>query len=170
MENKPLSIRGYGRQGKHTELCFKLYSYLFDNNINEDKTNNVAPRKNIQAATGYRTNDTLFNYQCSHIFGHTKTLLLFETVWSICFTPKLFDPLTGHEAKGPWPEECQHTYIEKYMQRFEKCILDYNEFVKTQNILERILQFVETLVDEYDSSRFEKFQEDALSEWQEIRL
>ena len=171
LENKPLTIRGYGRQGKHTELYFKLYSYLFDNsNINEDKTNNAVPRKNIQAATGHRTNITLFNYQCSHIFGHTKNPLLFEAVWNICFTPKLFDPLTGHEAKGPWPEEYQRIFIDKSMHRFEKCILDYNEFVKTQNILERIPRFVETLVGEYDSILLEKFQEDALSEWQEIRI
>ena len=169
LENKPLTIRGYGRQGKHTELYFKLYSYLFDNNnINEDKTNNAVPRKNIQAATGHRTNITLFNYQCSHIFGHTKNPLLFEAVWNICFTPKLFDPLTGHEAKGPWPEEYHRIFIDKATHRFEKCIIDYNEFVKTQNILEKIPRFVETLVCEYDSILLEKFQEDALSEWEFI--
>lgn len=169
LENQPLTIRGYGRQGKHTELYFKLYSYLFDNNnISEDKTNNAVPRKNIQAATGYKTNVTLLNYQCSHIFGHTKNPLLFEAVWNICFTPKIFDPLTGHEAKGPWPEEYQHIFIERSLQRFDKCIIDYNEFINTHKILERIPVFVKTLVDEYDNTLLEKFQEDALLEWQKI--
>lgn len=169
LENQRLTIRGYGRQGKHTDLFFKPYEYLFsNNNIREDGTNNAVPRRNIQIATGHRINDSLLNYQCSHIFGHTKNPLLFEAVWNICFTPKMFDPLTGHEAKGPWPEEYQKLFIDAAMYRFSKCVENYNAFVRQHNILNRILEFVETLNGHYDDGLLQKFRDDALSEWQPI--
>lgn len=167
--NQQLAIRGYGRQGKHTDLFFNLYEYLFsNNNIREDSTNNAVPRRNIQIATGHRINDSLLNFQCSHIFGHTKNPLLFEAVWNICFTPKMFDPLTGHEAKGPWPEEYQKLFIDAAMHRFSKCVEDYNAFVRQHNILNRISEFVETLNGQYDDGLLQKFRDNALSEWQPI--
>ncbi len=169
LDNQPLTIRGYGRQGKHTDLFFELYKYLFSNSrIKEDGTNNAVPRRNIQAATGHRINKTLLNYQCSHIFGHTKNPLLFEAVWNICFTPKMFDPLTGHEAKGIWPEEYQQLFIAASIKRYHECITDYNAFIIEHKISTRIHTFVSSLAKKYDESLLRKFQEDALYEWQTI--
>lgn len=169
LENQPLTIRGYGRQGKHTDLFFKLYEYIFSNhNIKEDGTNNAVPRRNIQSATGYRINDSLLNYQCSHIFGHTKNPLLFEAVWNICFTPKIFDPLTGHEAKGPWSEEYKKLFAALAVQHFNLCIKDYNAFISEHDILNRILTFVQSLHGKYDDRLLRNFQNDAISEWQPI--
>lgn len=171
LSNRPLTIRGYGRQGQHTDLFLKLYEYLFSNShIKEDGTNNAIPRRNIQVSTGHRINETLLNYQCSHIFGHTKNPLLFEAVWNICFTPKMFDPLTGHEAKGVWPEEYQKLFVGASVKRYRKCIMDYNEFVIENNILARIPSFVSSLTGQYDERLLRKFQEDALSEWQLIQV
>lgn len=171
LSNQALTIRGYGRQGQHTELFLKLYEYLFSNSrIKEDDTNNAIPRRNIQVATGHRINETLLNYQCSHIFGHTKNPLLFEAVWNICFTPKMFDPLTGHEAKGVWPEEYQRLFAGASVKRYNKCIMDYNKFVTKHNILDRIPIFVSSLTGKYDERLLRKFQEDALSEWQPIQV
>lgn len=169
LENQKLAIRGYGRQGKHTDLFLKLYEYLFSNNsIKEDNTNNAAPRRNIQNATGYKAKESLLNYQCSHIFGHTKNPLLFEAVWNICFTPKIFDPLTGHEAKGSWPKEYQRLFIESAVQRFHLCIKAYNAFVHQHDILNRISTFTQSLRGQYDDNLLKKFKNDAISEWQPI--
>lgn len=75
LSNGQLAIRGYGRQGINTQMFLDLYKTLFNNNrIYQDLTNNNAPRRNIQTATGYKTNVNIFNYQCSHIFGKTRIL------------------------------------------------------------------------------------------------
>lgn len=169
--NQKIAIRGYGRQGKHTSLYFDFYEYTFGNtNIYEDPTNNTAPRRNIQMVTGYRINETIFNYQCSHIFGRTKNPLLFESVWNICFTPKLFDPFTGHETKGPWPDEYQRLFKKAAFSRFENFIFDYNELVDNIKIDEKIAEFVSTKVNNYDANVLLAFQQDVLAEWSKIVL
>lgn len=171
LTNGRMSIRSYGRQGRNSELFKKLYVYLFANsNIQIDPSNNTAARNNLQRVTGHRLRSTLINYQCSHIFGCTKNPLLFEAVWNICFTPKMFDPLTGHEAKGPWPVEYQIKLRNLLLSRFSFLISDYNAFVEDHNIEDRIGAFVASIADEYDADLLADFKRDALAEWQEISL
>lgn len=169
LTNRKMSIRSYGRQGRNSELFKKLYVYLFANsNIRIDPSNNTAARNNLQRVTGHRLRSSLLNYQCSHIFGHTKNPLLFEAVWNICFTPKMFDPLTGHEAKGPWPLEYQMKLKSLVRSRFSSLISDYNTFIEEHNIEERIGAFVDSIADEYDAELLADFKRDALAEWQQI--
>lgn len=171
LTNRKMSIRSYGRQGRNSELFKKLYVYLFANdNIQIDPSNNSAARNNLQRATGHRLRATLLNYQCSHIFGCTKNPLLFEAVWNICFTPKMFDPLTGHEAKGPWPMEYQLKLRRLVCSRFSSLINDYNTFVEEHSIGDRIAAFAASIANEYDAELLEDFKRDALAEWQQILL
>ena len=171
LTNNRMSIRSYGRQGRNSELFQKLYVYLFTNsNIQIDPSNNTAARNNLQRVTGHRLRSTLLNYQCSHIFGCTKNPLLFEAVWNICFTPKMFDPLTGHEAKGPWPLEYQEKLKYLVRSRFSSLISDYNTFVEEHNIEARIEEFVASIAEEYDAELLMDFKRDAISEWKKIPL
>lgn len=171
LNNRKMSVRSYGRQGRNSELFQKLYVYLFENsNIQIDPSNNTAARNNLQRVTGHRLRSSLLNYQCSHIFGHTKNPLLFEAVWNICFTPKMFDPLTGHEAKGPWPMEYQQKLRHLVFTRFSSLINDYNTFVEEHNIEGRIGAFITSIADEYDAELLADFKRDALTEWQQISL
>jgi len=171
LNNQKLSIRGYGRQGKNTDLFLDLYRHLFNNEkITEDPSNNTAAKKNIQSATGYRVNNNVYNFQCSHIFGCTKNPLLFEAVWNICLVPKMFDPLTGHETKGPWPKEYQDFFIQTACLRYKDFIEDYNEFLVEHNVLERIEQYVSNIKKQYDERVISKFSSDARSEWAPIEI
>lgn len=171
LENMPITMRRYGRQNSGTELFRRLYAYLFANNrVLTDLTGNAAPKRNLQAATGHRVNDTLYNYQCAHIFGRTKNPLLFEAVWNICFVPRIFDPLTGHEAKGAWPTEYQELLHQFVQRRFKRCICDYNSFLVEYKLQERIAEYVAQLAGEYDEDLIKRFKEDALSEWATIKI
>jgi len=169
--NDTLAIRGYGRQGKNTEMFLGLYKYLFKNErIYEDSTNNAAPRANIQAATGHRINSSIYNYQCSHIFGRTKNPILFESVWNMCFVPRIFDPLTGHEATGAWPQEYQELFVKKVCLINEDFIRDFNMFIIEHNISERIKEYVFNITGQYDNKTIHKFAIDAQKEWAPIEI
>lgn len=99
--NEQVYIRGYGRDAHGTDLYIKLYEKLFDNSkVKKDPTNNSVPHRLIQQLTGLERNKHLYNYQVSHIWGHTKNIFLFEAPWNICYMPKVMDPFTGHETKG----------------------------------------------------------------------
>lgn len=164
--NQPLAIRGYGRQGKNTHLFSELYEFLFKNNkIYEDPTNNAQAKNNLQMITGHRINDTISNYQCSHIFGRTKNPLLFEAPWNMCFVPKIFDPLTGHESTGNWPDEYQELFLKMVRSKYRVFIEDYNKFVCENHIESRIEDFIETLYGKYDTKQLNRFRRDALKEW-----
>ncbi len=167
----PITIRGYGRNGKNTGIFFDFYKYLFNNrHIKKDATNNSTPRQNIQKYTGYKINAILFNYQCSHVFGHTKNPLLFEAVWNICFTPKMFDPLTGHEATGRWPHEYQKLFQSIAYKRFLPLIKDYNAFVIEMQIQDKISEFIAGITDQYDKAFLSRFEEDVRKEWSPIYI
>ena len=169
--NQSLSIREYGRNGKNTILYLEMYKFIFNNsNIQRDPTNNTKPKQNLQALTGHQNNKTLVNYQCSHIFGCTKNPLLFETCWNICFVPKIFDPLTGHESKGIWPKEYQKLFIEMAYSKYRSLIEDYNTFVHENDIHKKINDFVDSVKDEYDTKTLYKFRQDALQEWKFIHF
>jgi hypothetical protein len=171
LNNQTIAIRGYGRQGKRTQLYIDLYSSLFGNkNILEDPTNNAIPKRNLRDATGYRINKNIMNYQCSHIFGCTKNPLLFEAVWNICFIPKMFDPFTGHETKGLWPKEYQKKFHQAAYARFHELIHDYNELIISYDVTEKIEQYVKNAEDKNNRELLHKFRIAALSEWEKISL
>ena len=112
--NQPVYIRGYGRNGHGTQLYAELYKVLFGNEqVKEDPTNNTIPQRRIRQVTGLKRNKDIYNYQVSHIWGHTKNVFLFEAPWNICYTPKIMDPFTGHESKGDWPEEYQKIFLDR---------------------------------------------------------
>ena len=73
LTDQQVCIRGYGRNGHGTQLYIGLYKFLFGNShVEEDPTNNYAPQKCIQRLTGLKRNKDIYNYQISHIWGHTK--------------------------------------------------------------------------------------------------
>ena len=170
INNGQIAIRSYGRQGVNTQLFLDLYKAIFNNdNIYQDRTNNSVPRRNIQVATGYKTNINIFNYQCSHIFGKTKNPLMFEAVWNICLTPKMFDPLTGHETKGNWPKEYQKIFRNYVFEYYKIFIDDYNSFIDQYEVIKRIELYVNSIYVKHDNKVIANFKRDALQEWAKIQ-
>lgn len=166
--NEKLSIRGYGRNGRNSNLYLGLYSDVFGNsNIVVDPTNNAAPRRNISNATGYRINSNLINYQVAHIWGRTKNPILFESVWNICFVPRLFDPFTGHECKGGWNDEFIPILNRFIYDKFENIINDYNQLITSNDIENKIENYVNGLLASsvYDVDLINRFKNDAVAEW-----
>lgn len=165
LTNQELHIRGYGRQGRNSNQFLDLYKFIFDNDkIKIDSTNNAAPKKIIQNATGYKINSHLFNYQSSHIWGHTKNPLLFESAWNICFVPRLYDPLTGHECTCGWNDEFSKLLRQEAYIRFKNIIDDYNKFVEDNSVIEKIIYFSKNASTEISDN----FLNDAISEWTNI--
>lgn len=169
LHNKVLSIRRCGRKKELNKLYLELYAALFKNtNIKQDSNNNGAPRRNMMRATGEVIGESILNYQCAHIFGWTKNPLLFEAVWNICFVPKIYDPLTGHESKGLWSHEYQKRFHRLILERFENQILDYNRFIIERDIHHGIRSFVKEQKNNYEMADLVKFQKVALDEWSAI--
>ena len=160
-DNKNLYIRDSGRNGQSSKLYTGFYAQ-FGKNVGFDKTNNEKPTKIIQSITGkikydkskHEKNspknaslDILRNYQVSHIWGHTKNALLFTTPWNICFVPKMFDPLTGHEAKGPIVDKFQTAFQVKAKILYKDLINDYNDFLDKEilqtGLIDKYIDLVE---------------------------
>lgn len=144
--NTNLWIRNSGRNGQSSKLYTEFYAQ-FGKDISFDKTNNEMPTKTIQqitkkvkydksrhekSAAQNASLEILRNYQVSHIWGHTKNPLLFVCPWNICFVPKMFDPFTGHEAKGPLVENFQKAFIGKAESIYADLIRDYNDFLEKE--------------------------------------
>lgn len=171
LSNQSVTIRRYGGVGVGTRLFLGLYQHAFGNtSIIVDPSGNLQPQRNMESATGHKRNVTVANYQCSHIFGRTKNALLFEAVWNICFTPKMFDPLTGHETSGPWPEEYQKRLLRFVFARHHKLIADYNAFLNQCDMPSRIQAYVATLNDDSDPNLVRRFTRDALIQWSPITV
>ena len=49
-------------------------SNIIDKVIEIDPTNNTKPTQLLERNTGYRKNESIFNYQVSHVFGLTKNV------------------------------------------------------------------------------------------------
>lgn len=158
INNKPVFIRGYGRDAHGTELYKQIHFKIFGNeNIQKDPTNNLRPQKIIEDLTGYKRNKNLFNYQVSHIFGMTKNALMFEAPWNIALVPKIIDPLTGHESKGEWAKEYQEMFLNNVIDKYERYIYEYNEIVCKYNFDNQIKEFVaedaEKILSQYEDSQ-----------------
>ena len=160
LTDQKVYIRGYGRDAHGTQLYKDLYRLLFGNShIEKDPTNNTIPHRNIQQLTGLRRNVDLYNYQVSHIWGHTKNVLMFEAPWNICYTPKLIDPFTGHETKGVWPKEYQKLFVEQAHRMYGPFVEEYNQLMMEWCIVDRVEDYLQKLkytIPDKDYVQFEK--------------
>lgn len=144
--DKTVYIRGYGRDAHGTQLYKDLYKELFNNfHVEKDPTNNAVPHKLIQKLTGLKRNVDVYNYQVSHIWGHTKNIFMFEAPWNICYTPKIIDPFTGHETKGIWPVQYQNLFLSKVNILYEPFIREYNQILAELNIERRVSEYIFSL-------------------------
>ena len=140
-KRKRLAIRKYSGSEDKSRLFTDLYHGLFPNaNIEVEKGGNKSPKLNITNTThcqlftrghGFSilrsTRKVLKNFQCSHVFDdRTKNPILFESIWNIALTPKMIDPLTGHETLGRWPEEFQPRFRNMIRRKFITCIRRFN--------------------------------------------
>ena len=165
--NKPVYIRGYGRDAHATHLYFDFYKYLFNNEcVKKDPTNNAIPQRNIEKFTGLKRNRDVFNYQVSHIFGRTKNIFLFEAPWNIAYVPKIMDPFTGHEAKGDLPLK----YQAMFLTQAEKYIKEYNLLIQDLNIRNKLSLFYELKRDSINLKLLDQFVTDCSKEFEPILL
>lgn len=162
--NEAVSIRGYGRDAHGTDLYINFYKYIFKNeHIKKDPSNNTSPQRIIKKVTGYTRNKDIYNFQVSHIWGHTKNVLLFEAPWNICYTPKIIDPFTGHETKGDLPEEFQKYFRNYAQKKYRKFIDDYNTIIHRYDIQRYLLEYCNK-----EGIDDERFVNEALAELSEI--
>lgn len=164
-----ISIRGYGRNGRGNEIITRFYSEL-GISIKIDPSNNMKPTQNLQKLTGLRKNIDIVNYQVSHIFGKTKNVYMFECPWNICFVPKIFDPLTGHEAKGDFPDKYKEEWISIIKEKYKSYINDYNGLMKSKKFKEKFENFVNNpeIINKYENSKLKEFKKDMLNEFSPI--
>lgn len=167
--NQTVYIRGYGRDAHGTQLYIDLYKQLFNNyHVEKDPINNASPIKIIQKLTGLKRNNNIYNYQVSHIWGHTKNIFLFEAPWNICYTPKIFDPLTGHEAKGVLPIEYQKIFIEEAYKKYKDYIDDYNRLLADYDVEKHLKEYLLSLEGKIAEKELLQFSKDATNELSKI--
>lgn len=189
-DNQNLWMRNSGRNGQSSTLYAGFYAQ-FGKTIHFDKTNNEIPTKIIQEITGkvkydkarHEKNsaknaslDIVRNYQVSHIWGHTKNPLLFVCPWNICFVPKMFDPFTGHEAKGSLIEKFQKAFLHKAVSLYKDLILDYNSFIQKEihqtGFIDKYIYFVENEYKQGNLSKrtYDEFKRNIKEEFETIDL
>lgn len=164
--NQEVSIRNYGRNGSKTHLFIEFYKYWLNNsNVKKDSSNNTKPKQMIEKTTGLIRNEDIYNYQISHIWGHTKNIFLFEAPWNICYMPKIMDPFTGHESKGDLYIEFQHQLQKEVRKKYKEFINDYNEIISSYDMA--------SILDEYCkqySVTDKNFLKNALNEFEPIKI
>lgn len=169
--NQTVYIRGYGRDAHGTQMYKDLYANLFGNtHIEKDPTNNAVPHKLIQRTTGLKKNSDIYNYQVSHIWGHTKNIFMFEAPWNICYTPKIIDPFTGHETQGIWPAEYQKIFIAKAGELYRPFVDEYNQILKSLDVDKKLQEYISSRDSLIPAKELAQFSKDASSELSPIRL
>ncbi len=144
--NDIVHMRGFGRDAHGTHLFTAFYKEVFGNDhIIKDSTNNASPKKLIGQLTGLRVNRDLRNYQVSHIFGRTKNIFTFTAPWNIVYIPKIIDPFTGHEAKGPYVDEYQVVFQNIAYEKFKPLIDDFNQIMTNPELQQQIKNYIERL-------------------------
>lgn len=165
-------IRGYGRGGASTYLYSELYSDVFNyTNVKKDKSNNARPQAIIKQLTGLRRGKDIINYQVSHIFQKTHNIFMFEAPWNIIYTPKLYDPFTGHESKGEWPDKFKELLRKSAGERYSEFIKDFNSNISDiyyEEINTHIENTIDQLSDESEKKIYNRFLGDALKEFEKI--
>lgn len=158
--NEVVYIRKYGPNSRKTKLYIDFYAeFMHNTNVRVDVGNNTIPHKVMQRTTGMKRNKDLYNYQVSHIWGHTKNVFLFEAPWNMCYTPKIMDPFTGHETKGIWPKEYQRRFYQKATEVYRPFVEEYNQIMKELNAEKRLQEYIVSLngsVPEGDLLQFAK--------------
>lgn len=163
--NKSVYIRGYGRDAHGTMLYQDLYRALFHNElVKKDPTNNTMPHVLIQKLTGLKRNESIFNYQVSHIWGRTKNIFLFEAPWNICYTPKIMDSFTGHETKGIWPQEYQKLFFARAEALYGEFVAEYNQLLEELEIPKRLEAYLVSLRGVILDREWRQFSSDVRSE------
>lgn len=163
--NQTVYIRGYGRDAHGTQLYQDLYATLLGHtHIKKDPTNNTVPHQLIQRLTGLKRNSDIFNYQVSHIWGHTKNIFLFEAPWNICYTPKMMDPFTGHETQGIWPVEYQKLFLAKARELYRPYLDEYNQILKSLHLEQHLQEYLASLDGRIPEKELAQFSKDATSE------
>ena len=128
-------VRGFGRDSKRTPLLLDFYRNLLGNShVSKDSSNNSQPSKMIKELSGYsKTGKTKYklisNYQISHIYGRTKNIYAFTAPWNIAYIPKIYDPLTGHEANGDMVKEFTSRLEIQTYKKFKPLIQDFNNII-----------------------------------------
>jgi hypothetical protein len=137
-------IRGFGRDAKGTSLFIEFYKHLLGNNhIKKDPTNNSHPTKMIKELSGYSKIKTtqsklIQNYQISHIYGRTKNVYAFTAPWNIVYIPKIYDPFTGHEAKGDMVKEFTSKLEMQTYKNFKPLIEDFNNILTHSTFTDKL--------------------------------
>jgi hypothetical protein len=153
-KSNDLYIRDYGRNGSGNKKIEEFYSSVFGIQVNFDNTNNAQPSRVLQNLTGYKRNETIRNYQVSHVFGRTKNVFCFTAPWNIVFLPKIVDPFTGHEAKGDFIEEFQLLFRHAIILKYKDLIIEYNEIMKTKK--DEISTWMNNAIEERNNSNIVK--------------
>jgi len=176
--NKPVYIRGFGRDANGAHLFQELYKRFLNNeNVKKDPTNNAEPTKIVRDLTGYskaKNNkyEPIRNYQVSHIFGKTKNVYAFTAPWNIVYMPKMLDPFTGHEAKGDMIDEYTFLFQKQGYDKFGKLIDDFNEIVTSQLFNESLESCLKDLASDslYDFKEIEKLKKSVKEEFSPIEI
>jgi hypothetical protein len=141
-------IRVYGRNAAGTPYFIELNKRILkvisgiDAYVVKDSSNNSKPPALLKEMTGCQRNEAssrrtpIYNYQVSHIFGRTKNVLLFTAPWNVCYTPKIIDPLTGHETykESKIVKEFKKAWGESVFKKFEYYINEYNKILDREDV------------------------------------
>lgn len=178
-----LFIRRYSDSDGKSQWMLEVYNRVFPRvKIGIDK--NSVPKANICDITKcqlfskshkfHRINDRtlLINYQCSHVMDdRTKNPILFEAAWNVVLTPKMLDPLTGHETLGCWPRDFQRIFHLEIQRRFRSCINRFNAFAEEwRPMLEKAVKEVAAAHVELDKKAKERFIGNFLQQWDLIEV
>jgi hypothetical protein len=178
LSNKPVFIRGFGRDAAGTHLFQNFYERLTGNsNVLKDSTNNAEPAKLIRALTGYsktpsKQHESIRNYQVSHIFGRTKNVYAFTAPWNIVYMPKMLDPFTGHEAKGELIDEYTKLFQQQGYKLFAPLIEDFNEIVTANRFLSQLEESLDAMMTDnrYEMTDIDKLRSSLKSEFAPIAV
>lgn len=176
--NQQVFIRGFGVNSQNTHLFQALYKDTLSNDqVAVDPTNNTQPTKLIRDLTGYSKAkhskyEPIQNYQISHVFGRTKNVYAFTAPWNIVYMPKILDPFTGHEAKGPMIDEYTKLFRRQSFNHFEALIADYNSLMSSPRLTDLICQHLDRIKKDtsQDDNVIDTFKKRALKELTPITL
>lgn len=177
-----LSIRKYSSDREKSRWFVEVYGKVFPNaRIKIEKSGNTAPKQNFSKIAKCQLHSPskkpsadmtllLRNYQCSHVFDdRTKNPLLFEAVWNIVLTPKMIDPLTGHETSGQWPCQFQPIFRNSVRCKFASCIEKFNAVAdKYRDAIYRAAREVSEQHREMDATQRISFVADVLRQWEPV--
>ena len=172
-------VRGFGRDSKKTPLLLDFYKHLLGNShIKKDPSNNSKPTKMIRELSGYsKTGKNKYklisNYQISHIYGRTKNVYAFTAPWNIAYIPKIYDPFTGHEAKGDMVKEFSSRLKIQTYKKFEPLIEDFNNIVNRsvfKDKLEKSLDILNNDNKNFTQKQLNKLNESIKSEFLPIEF